>query len=67
MPPHTVLRFLGVYEDISPFIFNCKHGKHSMRSRKPLPDHGTRYAKLVSFANSASGDVVFVPITETGR
>lgn len=67
----TVLRYLGVYEDISAFILNSSSSsahKNSLRSRKAhLPEHGARYAKCVSMDDSNGGQVVFVPITESGR
>ncbi|RWS30118.1 uncharacterized protein B4U80_07996 [Leptotrombidium deliense] len=64
----TVLRFLGVYEDISALVLGLKN-KNSLRSKKSTApfEHGARYAKCISFANGSSGEVVLIAITETGR
>uniref|UniRef100_T1K5E8 Uncharacterized protein n=1 Tax=Tetranychus urticae TaxID=32264 RepID=T1K5E8_TETUR len=66
----TVLRFVGVYEDISAFILTNGKPKSSLRFKKNVPtplEHGPRYAKCIRFGNVPGGEIVFVPITETGR
>lgn len=67
----VVFRFIGLYEDVSSFLVaNNKRKAYSLRCKKMAfngPEHGPRYAKCVSFASHPAGEVVFIPITETGR
>jgi len=65
----TLFRFIGLYEDISSFIHaTTKRKSYSVRSRKPVQiEHGPRYAKCISFASHPSGEIIFIPVTETGR
>ncbi|XP_074595972.1 imaginal disc development protein B4 isoform X2 [Brevipalpus obovatus] len=69
MEAGSLFRFIGLYEDISSFIHaTTKRKAYSVRSRKPIQiEHGPRYAKCVSFASHPSGEIVFIPVTETGR
>ncbi|RWS07395.1 uncharacterized protein B4U79_11846, partial [Dinothrombium tinctorium] len=63
----TVLRLLGVYEDISALVIGLKN-RSSLRSKKIVPtEPGARYAKCISFTSFSGGEIVFIPITEIGR
>lgn len=62
----TVCRFLGVYEDISVIVYHYKKNSVSKKHRPDLYHPRIRYAKCIRFT-SFGGEIVFIPITETGR
>lgn len=69
IPGGTVLRLLGVFEDMSRFIFG-KGLKNSIRSKNTkqfISEPGPRYAKCIYFNNYPGGEIVYIPITQVGR
>lgn len=65
----TVLRLLGVFEDMSRFLFGKKL-KNSVRGKNSkhfIPEPGPRYAKCIYFNNYPGGEIVYIPISHVGR